>query len=397
MSDGPSMPPDTDPATPAFPVHYVAIHGHQIAYRRGGRGPVLLLLHGIAGSSQTWIPAMELLARKYTVVAPDFVGHGHSAKPSGDYSLGNFANWMRDLMTVLDIDRATVVGQSFGGGVAMQFAYQFPERCERLVLVDAGGLGRDVNWVLRLVTLPAAEYVLPVVFPSFVRGWGDRVARVAGRVGIRNVPAMEVWRSYRSLTEREQRQAFVRTMRAVIDPGGQTVSAMDRLYLAEHIPTLIVWGEHDRIIPVAHAYEALKAAPHSRLEVLPGVGHFPQSEDPETFVAILEDFVGAPGPARSLPGTSVTGCCGGRRQPIRPGRPLRPERSGREYRVWPAEPLRTARGRSRPPSTWDRPSTSRSTTSPRSRPPRAPAGSRTRGPSEGGSGPGRSRRSRGRA
>ncbi len=302
MSDGPSMPPDTDPAPPAFPVHYVAIHGHRIAYRRGGRGPVLLLLHGIAGSSQTWIPAMELLARKYTVVAPDFVGHGHSAKPSGDYSLGNFANWMRDLMTVLDIDRATVVGQSFGGGVAMQFAYQFPERCERLVLVDAGGLGRDVNWVLRLVTLPAAEYVLPVVFPSFVRAWGDRVARVAGRVGIRNVPAMEVWRSYRSLTEREQRQAFVRTMRAVIDPGGQTVSAMDRLYLAEHIPTLIVWGEHDRIIPVAHAYEALKAAPHSRLEVLPGVGHFPQSEDPETFVAILEDFVRSTRPSAVTPG-----------------------------------------------------------------------------------------------
>ena len=188
VSDGPSMPPDTDPAPPAFPVHYVAIHGHRIAYRRGGRGPVLLLLHGIAGSSQTWIPAMELLARKYTVVAPDFVGHGHSAKPSGDYSLGNFANWMRDLMTVLDIDRATVVGQSFGGGVAMQFAYQFPERCERLVLVDAGGLGRDVNWVLRLVTLPAAEYVLPVVFPSFVRpgataspewpgGWGSGTCR----------------------------------------------------------------------------------------------------------------------------------------------------------------------------------------------------------------------------
>ena len=127
--------------------------------------------------------------------------------------------------------------------------------------------------------------------PLLSRAWGDRVARFAEQVGLRNVPAMEVWRSYRSLTDREQRQAFVRTMRSVIDPGGQSVSAMDRLYLAEHIPTLIVWGERDRIIPVAHAYEALKAAPHSRLEVLPGVGHFPQSEDPETFVALLEDFI----------------------------------------------------------------------------------------------------------
>jgi pimeloyl-ACP methyl ester carboxylesterase len=282
-------------------MHYVTLHGHRIGYRRGGEGPVLLLLHGIAGSSQTWIPAMELLADHYTVLAPDFVGHGHSDKPVGDYSLGSFANWMRDLLEVLDIERVTVVGQSFGGGVAMQFAYQFPDRCERLVLVDAGGLGRDVNWALRLVTFPAAEYVLPVVFPSFMRSWGDAVARFAGRVGFRSVPAMEVWRSYRSLTESEQRWAFVHTMRAVIDPGGQSVSAMDRLYLAEHIPTLIVWGELDRIIPVSHAYDALRAAPHSRLEVMPGVGHFPHSEDPAGFVEILLDFLRTSDPATSTP------------------------------------------------------------------------------------------------
>ena len=285
------MTPKTEPDQGSFPTRYTTIHGHRIAYRSGGRGPVLLLLHGIAGSSQTWIPAMDLLQEGFTVVAPDFVGHGHSDRPSGDYSLGSFANWMRDLLTVLDIERVTVVGQSFGGGVAMQFAYQFPDRCERLVLVDAGGLGRDVSWVLRLVTLPAAEYVLPVVFPSFARQWGDRAARLAERLGVRNASAVEVWHSYRSLTEVEHRRAFVRTMRSVIDPGGQTVSAMDRLYLTEHIPTLIVWGERDRIIPVAHAYEALKAAPHSRLEVMPGLGHFPQSEDPATFVDILTDFM----------------------------------------------------------------------------------------------------------
>ena len=284
-----------------FPVRYLTIHGHRIGYRSGGDGPVLLLLHGIAGSSRTWIPAMELLQGHYTVLAPDFVGHGHSDKPAGDYSLGSFANWMRDFLDVLDVERATVVGQSFGGGVAMQFAYQFPDRCERLVLVDAGGLGREVNWALRLVTLPAAEYVLPVVFPAFIRGWGDAVARLTERVGIRNVPAVEVWRSYRSLTESEHRRAFVHTMRSVIDPGGQTVSAMDRLYLTERIPTLIVWGQADRIIPVAHAYEALRAAPHARLEVMPGVGHFPQSEDPVRFVEILEDFVATSEPATTSP------------------------------------------------------------------------------------------------
>ncbi len=279
------------PTEETFPVRYETIHGHKIGYRLGGQGPVLLLLHGIAGSSRTWIPAMELLQANYTVIAPDFVGHGHSAKPAGDYSLGNFANWMRDLLVILGIERATVVGQSFGGGVAMQFAYQFPDRCERLVLVDAGGLGREVNSILRLVTLPAAEYVLPVLFPSFARRWGDSVARLADRVGLRSVPAMEVWRSYRSLTDSEGRQAFVRTMRSVIDPGGQSVSALDRLYLAERTPTLIVWGEKDRIIPVAHAYRAMEVAPHCQMEIMPGVGHFPQSEDPVGFVEVLTDFL----------------------------------------------------------------------------------------------------------
>lgn len=252
---------------------------------------MLLMLHGIAGSSQTWIPVMELLQADYTVIAPDFLGHGHSAKPVADYSLGNFASLMRDLLTVLGLDRATVIGQSFGGGVAMQFAYQFPDQCERLVLVDAGGLGREVNWILRLVTLPATEYVMPVLFPALARKWGDHVARFADRVGLRSVPAREIWRSYRSLTDSESRRAFIRTMRSVIDPGGQSVSAIDRLYLAERTPLLIVWGEKDRIIPISHAYQAAKVVPNSRLEVMPGVGHFPQAEDPATFVEILRDFL----------------------------------------------------------------------------------------------------------
>ena len=171
-----------------------------------GLGPVLLLLHGIAGSSLSWVPVMARLRRDFTVVAPDFVGHGHSAKPSGDYSLGNLASWTRDLLEILGIDRATVVGQSYGGGVALQFAYQFPERCERLVLVDSGGLGRDVNWVLRLVALPGADLVMPFLFPSFVGNLGDRVAGFAHRLGVRNPSALEIWRSYRSLTDAETRQ-----------------------------------------------------------------------------------------------------------------------------------------------------------------------------------------------
>jgi pimeloyl-ACP methyl ester carboxylesterase len=284
-----------------LPVQHLVIHGYEVAFRQGGAGPVLLLLHGIAGSSRTWVPVMRLLRDDYTVLAPDFLGHGRSAKPLGDYSLGNHASGMRDFLHLLGIERATVVGQSFGGGVAMQFAYQFPERCERLVLVDAGGLGREVNWILRLATLPGAEYVMPVLFPGFVRAWGDTLARVLGDWGIRNEAAVEIWRSYRSLTETENRQAFVRTMRSVIDPGGQSVSARDRLYLAARMPTLIVWGDRDHIIPIAHAYEAHDAIPNSRLEVMEGVGHFPHVEDPARFVDILRDFLRTTEPSTFAP------------------------------------------------------------------------------------------------
>jgi pimeloyl-ACP methyl ester carboxylesterase len=269
----------------------VEIHGHEVSYRDVGEGPVLLLLHGIAGSSRAWREVMPALAGDYRLIAPDMLGHGESAKPLGDYSLGAFASGIRDFLGVLGVARATLVGQSFGGGVAMQLAYQHPEVCERLVLVDSGGLGREVSPLLRAATLPLAEYVLPVVFPAFVKERGDAVSRFLLRRGIQSGRAAEMWLAYRSLTESDNRKAFVRTMRSVIDPGGQTVSAMDRLYLAAAVPTLIVWGEDDPIIPVSHAHAAHQVIEGSRLEILPGVGHFPHVEDPVRFIEILRDFI----------------------------------------------------------------------------------------------------------
>jgi pimeloyl-ACP methyl ester carboxylesterase len=281
-----------------FPLEYTSIHGHVVGFRRGGSGPALLFLHGMAGSSLTWMAVMSRLQRDYTVLAPDLVGHGRSEKPAGDYSLGSLASWTRDLLDVLGIDNVTLVGQSYGGGVALQFAYQFPERCERLVLVDSGGLGRDVNWILRLVAIPGADLVMPILFPSFVVSFGDRIARLAGRLGMQNASALESWRAYRSLTDPETRSAFVRTIRSVIEPGGQAVGAHERLYLAERIPILIVWGDRDRIIPVSHAYTAFEALPDSRLEIIPGVGHFPQAEVPERLAELLRDFVETTEPYR---------------------------------------------------------------------------------------------------
>ena len=280
-----------------FELQHVQIHGHDLGFRMAGEGPALLLIHGIAGSSGAWREVMPDLAEQYTVIAPDLLGHGESAKPTGDYSLGAYANVLRDLLGVVGIPRATVIGQSFGGGVAMQFCYQNPEWCERLVLVDSGGLGREVSWLLRFMTLPGSEYLMPIIFPPFVRAPGDGLSRLLYSRGIRMPRAGEMWRSYASLTDGANRQSFIRTIRSVIDPGGQTVSAMDRLYLTQQVPTLIVWGEHDSIIPVGHAHDAHAAMPNSRLEILAGAGHFPHVEAPRAFLRVLREFLETTVPA----------------------------------------------------------------------------------------------------
>jgi pimeloyl-ACP methyl ester carboxylesterase len=276
----------------------VRIHGHEVAYVAAGDGPVLVLVHGIAGSSATWSRVIPQLAERHTVVAPDLLGHGESAKPRGDYSLGAYASGIRDLLVVLGHERATLVGHSLGGGVAMQFAYQFPERCERLVLVGSGGLGREVGALLKLLSLPGAEYVLPLVLTRGLHDAFASVGRFVGRSGLRaNSLLEELWHSYTRLTDARAQRAFVHTIRAVIDPSGQRVSARDRLYLAAALPTLIVWGEKDGVIPVDHARVAHELVPGSRLEIIEGCGHFVPLEVPERLVAVLEDFLASTEPA----------------------------------------------------------------------------------------------------
>jgi pimeloyl-ACP methyl ester carboxylesterase len=272
-------------------LHHVTIHGHEVTYRKDGDGPAVLLIHGMAGSSRTWKDVTELLVADHTVIAPDLLGHGESAKPMGDYSLGAFATGLRDLLGVIGVDRVTVVGQSLGGGVAMQLAYQHPELVERLVLVCSGGLGREVSWMLRALTLPGAELVMPVIFPRFLADRGNDVNRFLHQKGLRAPHLGEMWRAYSSLSGAENRGAFLRTLRSVVDPGGQTVSALDRIYLASGLPTLIIWGDEDPIIPIEHGYAAHAAIEGSRLEIMEGCGHFPHVEDPRRFVELLRDFM----------------------------------------------------------------------------------------------------------
>jgi pimeloyl-ACP methyl ester carboxylesterase len=283
-------------------IQFVKIH--DVAYRTAGSGDsVLVFVHGIAGSSTTWAPVMGRLdGDRYTMIAPDLLGHGESAKPRGDYSLGAYASGIRDLLAVLGHERATIIGHSLGGGIAMQFAYQFPELCERLVLTCSGGLGKEVNPLLRVISAPGSEYVLPVVLTRRIHGVAGSVGRFIGKAGLRGDPFWgEVWATYTRLTDARAQRAFVHTIRAVIDVAGQRVSARDRLYLAKEVPTLIVWGNRDGVIPVAHAYAAHELMPGSRLEIIEGAGHFVPIDHPDEVAAILDDFVTTTEPAHVVP------------------------------------------------------------------------------------------------
>ena len=280
----------------------IELHGQPVRYRRAGSGPLLVLVHGITSSSRTWERVLPLLAERHTVLAPDLLGHGSSAKPRGDYSLGAYASGLRDLLVALGEPPATVVGHSLGGGIAMQLAYQFPERVERLALVASGGLGTEVNVLLRAATLPGSEYVLPLLLRRELRSAAGTVAGFLGRVGWKpSADLVGMAEGLASLGDDGARRAFVHTARSILDLSGQRVSAQDRLYLAEGLPSLIVWGARDPMIPVSHARAAHAAMPGSRLEIFDDAGHFPFNDDPVRFARVLSGFVAETEPARLSP------------------------------------------------------------------------------------------------
>jgi pimeloyl-ACP methyl ester carboxylesterase len=270
----------------------ITLHGHDLWYLDRGEGPVVMFIHGLLGSSRSWAHLVDDLSVGHRVLAPDLFGHGASAKPMGDYSLGAHAAALRDLIDRLGIDRLTLVGHSLGGGIAMQFCYLFPERVERLVLISSGGLGRSVNPLLRAATIPGAEWVLPLIASSWVRGRVAAVGRSLSRIGLRpSSDVAEAWQGFTSLSDAECRRAFLATIRSVIDPGGQTVTAHDHLPMVADIPTLIVWGTRDRVIPAWHATAAHLAIAGSRVELFEGAGHFPHLDDPARFAETLGDFI----------------------------------------------------------------------------------------------------------
>ena len=279
-------------------VRYLTIHGHKRAFVKAGSGPALLLLHGLGCDHTTWLPVISSLARRYTVIAPDLLGHGRSDKPRADYSVGGYANGMRDLLTVLGIDKVTVVGHSFGGGVAMQFAYQYPERTERLVLVAPGGIGRDVTPAIRAITLPGFQLAMGLAtMPGLLQ---------ATKLGLRSLAATrmnpvrdldEVADIVQHLSDRKARSAITHVVRAVVDWRGQVVTMADRAYLTHAMPMAVIWGADDRVIPARHADLARRIAPEATVEVIRNAGHFPHKDHPQRFVKILNDFIRSTEPA----------------------------------------------------------------------------------------------------
>jgi pimeloyl-ACP methyl ester carboxylesterase len=273
------------------PVQYesLPVHGHLVRYATagertdpdGGPRPVVVLVHGIASRAAQWEAVMSRLGEVAHVVAPDLLGHGESAKPRGDYSLGAHACGVRDLLAALGHDRVSLVGHSLGGGVSMQFAYQFPERVERMALVCSGGLGREVSIALRAAALPGSELVLPALTSSLVRRVGRTAHAVLGRTGLDLPPGpLEVLTGFASLADPGTREAFVHTCRAVLDHRGQRIDARDRLYLARDLPLFVVWGRRDAIIPYEHGLALVEEVPGTRLEVFERSGHFPHLTEP---------------------------------------------------------------------------------------------------------------------
>lgn len=312
-------------ALPPVRIEYRTVHGYRRAFRIAGSGPAILLLHGIGDNSSTWDPVIARLARTHTVIAPDLLGHGLSDKPRADYSVAAFANGMRDLLVVLGIPKVTVVGHSLGGGVAMQFCYQFPRFAERLVLVAAGGVTREVNPALRLVTLPGAPALLqtlrvPGVLPA-LRALSGTLSTMESAPGLpaRLSPKQlmtdheDLLRVLSDLAQPGSQAAFVRTLRAVVDWRGQSITMVDRAHLTQWLPMLIVWGSKDTVIPVHHAQIAGAAIPHAQVEIYSGAGHFPFHDDPDRFVDDVLTFIASTDPVDFDPVSWRELMCAGRR------------------------------------------------------------------------------------
>ena len=291
--------PTPDPGPDGDGRRDVVLHGHRLVYtdlrahqpERNHR-PVLFV-HGLMSSAQSWAAQLGRMAGTHRVLAPDLFGSGDSDKPAGDYSLSAHAATLRDLMDSIGVAGATVVGHSLGGGIALQMAYLFPDRVDALVLVSSGGLGRELNPLLRAATLPGSELVLPLIASRWLHDAGDTALNLWGRLGLPRISPSsdEAWRNLSTLADSATRTAFLSTSRSVIDFFGQTVTATNRLPGLASRPSLVIWGARDRIVPPSHLETARAALPSASVEIFARSGHFPHLDEPDRFAGALEGFL----------------------------------------------------------------------------------------------------------
>ena len=274
--------------------HSVGLNGRQVAFRDlKGPGEPVLLIHGIGSSSQTWGDIPERLAAAgLRVLCVDLPGHGDSSRDPGDYSLGSLASTVRDLLDHLGLDSVHLVGHSLGGGVSMQFAYQFPGRVRSMVLESSGGLGEEAFSGLRAASLPGSEWVIGWAINERTLKGAAWVGSQLGRVGVTpHALSPRALETVSWLGEEDRRTAFLATLRSVVGPKGQSVSALDKLHLMEGRRVLIVWGDRDPMIPMKHGANAHSLLDGSRFVVFPGAGHEPHLHDPERFAELVSGHV----------------------------------------------------------------------------------------------------------
>jgi pimeloyl-ACP methyl ester carboxylesterase len=269
------------------------VEGHVFAYQEIGpaQGQPVVLIHGLASDSSTWDKAIgPLAARGLRVIAVDLLGHGSSDKPVSGYLLSDFARHLHGLFGAIGLDRATLCGHSLGGAIAVHFAYHYPQHVQRLVLVSAGGLGREVHVMLRAGALPIAPRVVEWAMRPRLRAvYADPRLHRLLRLTPDNIANLQ--RAGRALTDSDGRAAFFTSLRGVIEPAGQRGSFLEMRYLADHVPTLLVWSEKDGVIPVAHAHATRQQLPGSQLVVFPGGGHEPHRRHAAAFADAVATFV----------------------------------------------------------------------------------------------------------